>query len=96
MGLTNKPSRKVVKDRRWPALRLQALRRDGWQCVQCGSRVRLEVDHVQAVRDRPDLAFDLSNLQVLCARCHTRKTCDDIGIKIDPERERWRDLLRLR
>lgn len=94
MGM--KASRPFLKDKRWPALRIQALRRDDWKCVQCGSRYRLEVDHILATRDRPDLAFDLSNLQVLCARCHTRKTCDDIGISIDPEREKWRDLLCLR
>lgn len=42
-----------------------AKRRDGFRCVKCGQRIRLEVDHVLPVRDRPDLAFDLSNLQTL-------------------------------
>lgn len=93
MGM--KPSRPFLKDKRWPALRLQALRRDGWQCVQCGSRVRLEVDHIKPTRDRPDLAFELSNVQVLCAPCHTTKTRKDIGLPPpDPEREKWRAFLR--
>lgn len=88
------PGRWALKDRRWPALRLQALRRDGWQCVECGSRVRLEVDHVLPVRDRPDLAFTLDNLQVLCSRCHTRKTASDIGREPNPERMKWLGVLR--
>jgi 5-methylcytosine-specific restriction endonuclease McrA len=72
-------SRRVTNDRRWPALRLQALRRDGWQCVQCESRLRLEIDHIEPVRARPDLAFELANLQTLCGPCHTRKTRREVG-----------------
>ena len=90
------PSRKVGKDRRWPGLRLQALRRDDWQCVQCGTRVGLEVDHIQPVRDCPERAFDLTNLQALCKRCHSAKTRKEMGLpELSPERKDWRDLLRL-
>ena len=83
-----------IASRRWKALRVQALRRDGFVCVQCGARHRLEVDHIQPVRDRPDLSFDLSNLQVLCAACHTRKTRLECGHpELSPERRKWRDLV---
>ncbi len=71
----------------WPALRLAAKRRDGWACVKCGSRVRLEVDHVQPVERRPDLALALDNLQTLCAECHIEKTRREAGA-IDPESKR--------
>jgi len=85
----------IYRDSRWPALRLAAKRRDGWCCVQCGSRYRLEVDHVEPVRDRPDLAFDLGNLQTLCGPCHGRKTRLEAGHpELSPERQAWRDLLR--
>ncbi|MDT0635046.1 HNH endonuclease [Spectribacter hydrogenooxidans] len=95
MKRDRRPSRAVLKSRRWPALRIQALRRDGWRCVQCGRRGRLEVDHIQAVRHAPALAFDLANLQTLCPSCHSRKTRRDIGLpEPDPERDRWRELLR--
>lgn len=59
-------SAQVTRGQRWRALRMQALERDGWQCVQCGTRRGLECDHVKPVRDRPELAFVLSNLQILC------------------------------
>lgn len=96
MGIKwDRPSDRAQKSRRWPALRLQALRRDDWQCVQCGARGRLEVDHVLAVRDRPDLAFSLDNLQSLCASCHSTKTRSEMGFgPIDPERVKWRRFLR--
>jgi 5-methylcytosine-specific restriction endonuclease McrA len=88
-----KPSRYANKDPRWPALRLQALRRDDWKCRVCGSRVRLEVDHVEPVFRRPDLAFVLSNLQTLCARHHAEKTRRETGRERTPEQERWRTVV---
>lgn len=88
-------SRRVTRGPRWKALRMQALDRDGWQCVQCGERRRLEIDHIEPVRDRPDLAYTLSNLQTLCGRCHARKTRIEIGLgRPNPEREAWKTMLR--
>lgn len=88
-------SAKVTRGPRWKALRMQALERDDWQCVKCGARQRLECDHIEPVRDRPELSYSLSNLQILCARCHTRKTRIEVGHKPLPlERQKWRDLLR--
>jgi 5-methylcytosine-specific restriction endonuclease McrA len=82
-------SRHVTNDRRWPALRLEVLRRDSWTCRQCGGPGR-EVDHIKPVRDRPDLAFAVANLQTLCRACHTRKTRREVGLpEPSPERQRW-------
>lgn len=96
MGLKEyrRHSAKVCCGPRWKALRLQALERDEWQCVQCGSRRRLECDHIEPVRDRPDLSYTLSNLQILCGRCHARKTAIEVGITpLSPKRREWRDFL---
>jgi len=88
-------SRGVTKSKRWKALRQQALRRDGWKCVACKAVGRLEVDHILPVRTHPELAFDLTNLQTLCASCHSRKTRIECGHDpLDPQRQRWRDLLK--
>ena len=87
-------SAKITRGPRWKAIRLQALDRDEWQCVQCGTRRRLECDHVLPVRDRPDLAYTLSNLQILCGQCHARKTRIEVGGKpLSKPRQQWRDLL---
>jgi len=89
-------SRHVTRGQRWKALRMQALDRDGWQCVQCGSRRRLECDHVEPVRTHPQLAYVLSNIQVLCAGCHSRKTAIEVGFApLNPPRQEWRNLLRM-
>jgi 5-methylcytosine-specific restriction endonuclease McrA len=87
--------RHVYRDPRWPALRWATLRRDGFRCKECGARGRLDVDHVRPVRDAPELAFELNNLQALCWPCHTRKTDSEIRrAPPDPKRREWRDLLR--
>lgn len=87
-------SARVTRTARWKALRLEAVRRDGWQCVQCPERRRLEVDHILSVRTHPARAFDLSNLQTLCGRCHARKTRIEIGLgRPDPARAAWKRLV---
>jgi len=94
----------VIGTRRWKALRLQTLRRDGWKCVgvlpdgtACGASGRLEIDHVKPVRTHPDLAFELDNLQTLCRRCHAAKTRREVfgGAPPSPERVAWLRLLRV-
>ena len=88
-------SKPILKTARWKALRLKALRRDEFKCVQCGARGRLEVDHIKPVRTDPELAFDLANLQSLCAACHTRKTRIECGHPPpSPERIAWREAVK--
>ncbi len=75
-------------------MRLLAKRRDGFKCVQCGERGRLEVDHVKPIRDG-GAPYDLDNLQSLCPACHARKTRMEIGLgREDPERDKWKALLK--
>ncbi|WP_350065887.1 HNH endonuclease [Roseitalea porphyridii] len=99
MGLKSyrRHSAAVIRDRRWPALRLAAKRRDGWRCVACGQRgPRLEVDHKIPVRDDPSRAFDLDNLQTLCSRCHASKTRLETGndSHLDGDKRRWREFIK--
>jgi 5-methylcytosine-specific restriction endonuclease McrA len=84
----------VHRDRRWPAIRLAAKRRDGFKCVRCGARGRLEVDHVTPARREPERAFDLSAVQTLCRNCHVEKTRREVGHEAAPARQAWRSLLR--
>jgi 5-methylcytosine-specific restriction protein A len=96
MGLSyHRHSRIATSDKRWPALRLAAKRRDGFKCVKCSARGRLEVDHIKPVRTHLHLAFDLTNLQSLCTTCHSKKTAVECGwTQLSPQRRAWRDLLR--
>lgn len=89
--------RAIYRTAQWKAVRHQAKRRDGWACVKCGARGRLEVDHITPLRDG-GAPYDLSNLQSLCAKCHSRKTRLEVGLQYqqssDPQRRAWKSLLR--
>ncbi len=46
----------------------QVLRRDCWRCQQCGSRINLEVHHIQLRSQSGDDVEE--NLITLCSECH--------------------------
>lgn len=43
-------------------------------CDKCGSKENLEIDHIVPISVDETLAFDMSNLQVLCSVCHRAKS----------------------
>ena len=47
--------------------------RDSRTCVWCGSKERIEADHIKPFSTYPELRFDISNGRTLCKECH-RKT----------------------
>lgn len=61
----------------WKRARLDVLRRDGYQCVQCKADVRgkgkSRVDHVKPRRDFPALELERANLRTLCVRCDNQR-----------------------
>lgn len=48
------------------------LKKDSRQCVECGSRKRLEVDHIKPISLYPELAHELKNGRTLCHSCHMK------------------------
>jgi 5-methylcytosine-specific restriction endonuclease McrA len=43
----------------------------------CGSTDRLNVDHIETVREAPDRRLDPTNVRVLCHSCHSARTSRD-------------------
>ena len=74
--LTQKP-RKRTKFRsnptRWKKLSARLRRMQPW-CSSCGASDDLTVDHIIPYSERPDLAYDITNLDVLCRRCNSAKS----------------------
>lgn len=94
LGRFKRTGSAIYKTEQWKAARLAAKRRDGWACVKCGAKGRIEVDHIKPLRDG-GAPFELGNLQSLCPACHSRKTRLEIGLgRDDPERDAWKHLLR--
>ena len=70
--------RKVYQSKRWKATRLYVLSLMPF-CVQCG-KAATDVDHIipisQIIKDdlSPEMAYNVSNLQALCHKCHSKKS----------------------
>lgn len=68
----------------WRTLRARVIRRDGKVCQKCGMVIRnkrdVTVDHIKPRSRFPDLALEISNLQVLCRSCNSSK-----GASVDAE-----------
>ena len=71
MGWHNMGER--VDRKRWAKIRTFCLDRDGWRCVKCGHRGRLECDHIVSMFNGGDF-YNVDNVQVLCRDCHFAKT----------------------
>ena len=61
--------------RPWREIQAAVKHRDQYQCVRCGSRRNLEVDHVVELHEGGD-PTDMANLQVLCRGCNRAKHND--------------------
>lgn len=80
--MIHKETDPFYKSRAWRKARISALMRDNFLCVECvaanakGVRRRPHaaemVHHVLPIKEYPDLALELSNLQSLCNACHNR------------------------
>jgi 5-methylcytosine-specific restriction endonuclease McrA len=72
--LANLPADIFYRTPEWRRTRWEALALYGRRCVSCGAvpadEGRLTATHITPRLVRPELAFDLSNLRILCADCH--------------------------
>ena len=69
---------------RWKRLRMMFIRSHPLCNDPFGTHIKsaavvpaVEVDHVAGLRDSPDQAFAMENLQSLCKKCHARKTAQE-------------------
>ena len=75
--------RSLLQYKKW---RLDVMRKDKWTCVECGSKDKIQVDHIKpfskiikeenitSVKEalRCDILWDISNGRVLCLKCHLK------------------------
>ena len=55
-----------------PELRQLVLKRDGYQCVKCGSTESLHCHHITGVELNPIESADMDNCITLCKSCHKK------------------------
>jgi hypothetical protein len=61
-------------DAAWRAVRKQYLAAHPWCCETGCNEAATDVDHIQSVRDRPDLRLHWSNLRGFCHSHHSART----------------------
>jgi 5-methylcytosine-specific restriction endonuclease McrA len=71
--------KEYVSNHRYSNARRVARRRDKYQCVTCGSKEKLEVNHILNLKDsRKNYGWGcqhhLSGLETLCRKCHVKVT----------------------
>ena len=67
----------------WRALRNEVLKRDNYQCCQCGAGAEesgfpLEIHHIIPPRGNKELFYNIDNCVTLCKWCHSRITQQEI------------------
>ena len=58
----------------YKAWRLSSFARDGFKCIRCGSREKIEAHHIKPWATHPNLRYVQSNAATLCKSCHTLVT----------------------
>lgn len=70
-------SNEFLKSSNWKRVRMAVLTKHGNRCMCCGASphdgVKICVDHIKPRVTHPELALDISNLQVLCEDCNCGK-----------------------
>jgi hypothetical protein len=70
-------SREFLDTYEWKKLRMEAIKLHGNTCQCCGAGPAtgavINVDHIKPRRYFPELALDLTNLQILCGDCNHGK-----------------------
>lgn len=68
------------RSREWLELRYLAFKHYGRRCMCCGAgphECQLQVDHIKPRIRYPELALELTNLQILCRKCNSGKSWKD-------------------
>ena len=71
MGVLSVNLRKRPEYTQW---RRKVVKRDKYQCINCGSLKQLNADHIIPIADDPERVFDIKNGRTLCFRCHVNIT----------------------
>lgn len=74
---SNKCRDSVVENHLYTIARARTKKRDGYKCTRCGSKKRLESNHVVPVNGRRETwgcSNHQQNLETLCHTCHQKET----------------------
>ena len=65
--------RLYLKSKRWRAIRRTRLRMDGWKCVNCGAKKRLQIHHNSYRNLGRRFMSEVRDCVTLCNSCHKER-----------------------
>lgn len=65
--------------------RTEFLRAANYECNRCRGNLNLELHHIETVAERPDLAYEPTNIEVICKECHREHH------NLNGEHKMWRE-----
>jgi 5-methylcytosine-specific restriction endonuclease McrA len=74
---SKKCNKKYAENHYWRFARKTAIKRDKKKCIKCGSKIKLEVNHIKPVLGKgygKGCKHHLNNLETLCHKCHVEVT----------------------
>ena len=81
--MENKYYLEKLRDPRWQKCRLKIMERDGFSCVDCGSKDRtMHVHHLKYIKGFDPWDYDEKDMETLCEDCHKQKTILQKGGKL--------------
>lgn len=70
-------AKRFYNSKAWKKCREIVLKRDNYLCQSCFRKgiIKLAntVHHIESYKERPDLALDTDNLEVICDPCHNKE-----------------------
>ena len=83
-GASLSMARQLRHAKRWEKCRKIVLKRNplcvdpyGWHAADGRVILAEQVDHIVSLRERPDLAYVIANMQGLCTQCHATKSQEE-------------------
>lgn len=76
---------KFYREKTWVRVRKEVIKKANYECEHCrrdgklttmntinrnGKRTKMEVNHKKPLKQHPELAYELDNLEYLCIDCH--------------------------
>ena len=60
-----------LKSAEWKEIRQLVLKRDGFKCIECGSKIKLHVHHETYEHYKNEINY-LEDLNTICEKCHSK------------------------
>ncbi len=70
--------------KKYKDFRIECFKKDNYTCVICGSKEKIEMDHIKPYYKYIELRYDITNVRTLCRECHIAAKTSGWNLKHNP------------